>query len=96
MRVVTLIAALLILLGILYLAWQMINSNLAGRARRSQKKRKSDRVRLSRSERRAYKYAQKLYQEGNFRACAKVLESLGLLRESINILEKASLIREAA
>ncbi len=96
MRATTLIAALVILLGILYLAWQLINSNLAGRARRDQKKRKSDRRRLSRAEKRAYKYAQKLYQEGNFRGCAKILEQLGMLRESINILEKAGLIKEAA
>jgi tetratricopeptide (TPR) repeat protein len=96
MRATTLIAALIILLGILYLAWQLINSNLAGRARRDQKKRKSDRRRLSRAEKRAYRYAQKLYQEGNFRGCAKILEQLGMLRESINILEKAGLIKEAA
>jgi tetratricopeptide (TPR) repeat protein len=96
MRVSTLIAAMVILLGILYLAWQLINSNLAGRARRDQKKRKSDRRRLSRAEKRAYRYAQKLYQEGNFRGCAKILEQLGMLRESINILEKAGLIKEAA
>jgi CRP-like cAMP-binding protein/tetratricopeptide (TPR) repeat protein len=96
MRASTLIAALVILLGILYLAWQLINSNLAGRARRDLKKRKSDRRRLSRAEKRAYRYAQKLYQEGNFRGCAKILEQLGMLRESINILEKAGLIKEAA
>ncbi|WP_141731107.1 cyclic nucleotide-binding domain-containing protein [Oligoflexus tunisiensis] len=96
MRATTLIAALVILLGILYLAWQLINSNLAGRARRDQKKRKSDRRRLSRAEKRAYRYAQKLYQEGNFRGCAKILEQLGMLRESINILEKAGLIKDAA
>ncbi|HYX33666.1 MAG TPA: cyclic nucleotide-binding domain-containing protein [Oligoflexus sp.] len=96
MRATTLIAALIILLGILYLAWQLINSNLAGRARRDQKKRKSDRRRLSRAEKRAYRYAQKLYQEGNFRGCAKILEQLGMLRESINILEKAGLIKDAA
>jgi len=96
MRATTLIAALIILLGILYLVWQLINSNLAGRARRDQKKRKSDRRRLSRAEKRAYRYAQKLYQEGNFRGCAKILEQLGMLREAINILEKAGLIKDAA
>ncbi len=96
MRASTLIAALIILLSIAYLAWQMINSTLAGRARREQKKRKSDRRRLSGAEKRAYKYAQKLYQEGNFRGCSKVLEQLGMLRESINILEKAGLIKDAA
>ncbi len=96
MRATTLIAALIIFLAIAYLAWQVINSTLAGKARRDQKKRKSDRRRLSRSEKRAYKYAQKLYQEANFRGCAKILEQLGMLRESINILEKAGLIKDAA
>ncbi len=97
MRGTTLIIALIIILGIIYLGWQMVNSNLAGKARtNSDKKRSSDRLNLSRAERRAYRHAQKLYQEGNLRASAKILESLGMLRESINILEKAGLIREAA
>ncbi|MCX6130932.1 MAG: cyclic nucleotide-binding domain-containing protein [Proteobacteria bacterium] len=96
MRVITLITALCVTLGIIYLAWQLINSKLAGRARTNLKKRKSDRRRLTRTESRAYKHAQKMYQEGNFRACSKVLEQLGMLREAINILEKAGLIKEAA
>ncbi len=98
MRAPTLIIALIILLGIIYLGWQMINSNLAGKARTNttDKKRRSDRLKLTRAEKRAYRHAQKLYQEGNFRACAKILESLGMLRGAIDVLEKAGLIREAA
>lgn len=96
MRASTLIVVIAIALISLYLIWQMVNSSLAGRARGAPKKRKSDRLRLSRSERKSYKYAQKLYKEGNFRACAKILETLGMLRESINILEKGGLIREAS
>lgn len=96
MRVSVLIIAIMAILCIAYLIWQMVNSKLAGNARRSQRKRKSDRVRLTRADKLAYRQAQKLYQDGNFRGCAKALESLGLLRESITILEKAGLIREAA
>ncbi len=96
MRVGTLVAAIFIILVVIYLIWQLINSSMAGNARQNRKKRRSDRVRLGRAERKSYQQAHQLYREGNFKSSAKILESLGLLRESINILEKAGLYREAA
>lgn len=96
MRMSVLIIAILAILCIAYFIWQMVNSKRAGRSRRNQRKRKSDVVKLTRADKAAYRQAEKLFQQGNFRGCAKALESLGLLRESITILEKAGLIREAA
>lgn len=96
MRASTLIVAVVVILVITYLIWQVINSNKAGKARQDRSKRRSDRVKLGRAGRRAYKQAHELYKAGNFKACAKILESLGLLRESINVLERAGLYREAA
>lgn len=96
MRVSTLLAAIAIILVIAYLVWQVVNSSMAGKARQDRNKRRSDRLKLGRAERRSYKQAQEFYRTGNFKACAKILESLGLLRESISVLEKAGLYREAA
>jgi CRP-like cAMP-binding protein/tetratricopeptide (TPR) repeat protein len=96
MRVTTLIAVIAVALTIAYLIWQLVNSKLAGHARRNNQKRASDKVKLKGPDKAAYRQAQKLYQEGNFRASAKILESMGLVREAITILEKSGFIREAA
>ncbi|MBC7658824.1 MAG: cyclic nucleotide-binding domain-containing protein [Chitinophagaceae bacterium] len=96
MRVTTLIAVIAVGLTIAYLIWQLVNSKLAGHARRGTQKRASDKVKLKGPDKAAYRQAQKLYQEGNFRGSAKILESMGLVREAITILEKSGFIREAA
>lgn len=96
MRVPTILAVIAVALTLAYLIWQLVNSKLAGHARRNNQKRASDKVKLKGSDKAAYRQAQKLYQEGNFRGSAKVLESMGLLREAITILEKSGFIREAA
>ncbi len=96
MRATTLIGVIAVALTIAYLVWQMVNSKLAGNARRNNQNRASDRVKLKGADKAAYRQAQKLYQEGNFRGSSKILESMGLVREAITILEKAGFIREAA
>lgn len=96
MRVTTLIAVIAIAITIAYLIWQLVNSKLAGHARRNNQKRASDKVKLKGPDKAAYRQAQKLYQEGNFRGSSKILESMGLVREAITILEKSGFIREAA
>ncbi len=96
MRVSTLLFVIGVALTILYLVWHLVNSKRAGYARRNNQKRASDKVKLKGAEKSAYRQAQKLYQEGNFRGSAKVLESMGLVREAITILEKSGHIREAA
>ncbi|MBC7532446.1 MAG: cyclic nucleotide-binding domain-containing protein [Oligoflexus sp.] len=96
MRVTTLLAVIAIALTIAYLIWQLVNSKLAGHARRNNQKRTSDKVKLKGADKAAYRQAQKLYQEGNFRGSSKILESMGLVREAITILEKSGFIREAA
>lgn len=96
MRVTTLLAVIAIALTIAYLIWQLVNSKLAGHARRNNQKRASDKVKLKGADKAAYRQAQKLYQAGNFRGSSKILESMGLVREAITILEKSGFIREAA
>ncbi|MES2745873.1 MAG: cyclic nucleotide-binding domain-containing protein [Bdellovibrionota bacterium] len=96
MRVTTLLAVIAVALTFAYLAWQLVNSKLAGHARRNNQKRASDKVKLKGADKAAYRQAQKLYQEGNFRGSSKILESMGLVREAITILEKSGYIREAA
>lgn len=96
MRVPTLLAVIAIALTLAYFVWQLVNSKLGTHPRRNNQKRASDKVKLKGTDKAAYNQAQKLYQEGNFRGSAKVLESMGLLREAITILEKSGYIREAA
>jgi len=78
-----------------YTLWQFINSQNAVKARRK-RQRRSDRIRLTNQQKKVYIEAQRLYKEGKLKNCAKLLETLGMTREAISILEKGNHIPDAA
>ncbi|MFW7380163.1 MAG: cyclic nucleotide-binding domain-containing protein [Oligoflexus sp.] len=84
-----------IALCLAYVLWQFINSQNAVKARRK-RQRRSDRVKLTHQQKKVYIEAQRLYKEGKYKNCAKLLETLGMTREAISILEKAKHIHDAA
>ena len=66
------------------------------KASKEQKARSSDKVQLSREQRRLYKHSVTLGQQGNFKGAAQLLESIGMYREAVSLLEKHKLPKEAA
>lgn len=84
-----------IALCLAYVLWQFINSQNAVKARRK-RQRRSDRVKLTSQQKKVYLEAQRLYKEGKIKNCAKLLETLGMTREAITILEKGNFIHDAA
>ena len=83
-------------LFLVFRTWSSFNRSSAAKSRYGTRKRKSDRIRLSGSQKKIYKQARKQFQEGNIKASAQLLESLGMTRDAINLLESAKMINEAA
>ena len=92
----TVIILLILSAGLSYSLWTIFNSKQAKSSRKKSRKRKSDRVRLSATDKRIYRNAYEQYKKQNFKACAQLLESINYHREAINILEKHNQIHEAA
>jgi tetratricopeptide (TPR) repeat protein len=80
---------------VLYGLWQLLNIQKASKSRQK-RKRRSDRIKLTSQQKKVYLEAQRLYQAGKYRKCAKLLETLNMTREAISILEKGKYIHEAA
>ena len=95
MRPLPIILGGILLIVAIYLVWSINNNRRAVKSRR-RRNRKSDRIKLNAQQRRAYQEAQKLYKAGDYRKCARLLESLNMTREAISILEKGGHINEAA
>ena len=96
MHVNTIILLILISAGLSYSLWTIFNSKQAKSSRQQSRKRKSDRVKLSRTDKKIYNNAFEQYKLKNYKACAQLLESINYHREAINILEKHNQIHEAA
>lgn len=93
------IAFFFILVGFSGFVWQVLNiqgSRLRGRRRSEGGRRSSDKKKLSRNDRRICAQGRKLIAEGNLTQGAQLLESIGLTREAIDVLEKNNKIHEAA
>ncbi|SMF72932.1 cyclic nucleotide-binding domain-containing protein [Pseudobacteriovorax antillogorgiicola] len=90
-------ATIIAIAGILlaYGFWSVINTHNATNARR-RRQRKSDRIILTRQQKKVYQEAIRYYKQGNLKTSARMLESLNMTREAINILEKGRHIHEAA
>jgi tetratricopeptide (TPR) repeat protein len=85
--------------GFLGFAWQFANARGAkarGRRRTPEAGRRGDKRKLSRNATRQYLNAQKLLSEGSVIPASRILEQINMHRESIQILEDAGLIHEAA
>ncbi len=90
------VVAIIIAVGLLSLGlWNLFGNNKANK-RRKQRQRRSDSIKLTPQQKKMYVEARKLYKNGNLRASAKILESLGMIREAVNLFEKGQLIHEAA
>ena len=88
-----------LIINILGLKLQLVdyfNSQQARSSRQQSRKRKSDRVKLSRTDKKIYSNAYEQYKKKNYKACAQLLESINYQREAINILEKHNQIHDAA
>lgn len=89
------IIAMATVTGLFGLAAMLLLRHSKGKGK-GKKQRLSDRTKLSPHQKKIYMEARKLYKKGNFRSSAKMLESLGMVREAVNIFEKGKLIHEAA
>ena len=88
--------AIFIVASILAFAcWQVVNSRMASKSRRS-RQRTSDRIKLSKQQKKIYNEAISNFKAGNLKSSARMLASLNMHREAINILEKGNYIHEAA
>ncbi|MGE0173809.1 MAG: cyclic nucleotide-binding domain-containing protein [Oligoflexales bacterium] len=63
---------------------------------RSHGRRKGDTVKLKGYRKKIFKHAERLLKEGNALAGAQLLESIGMHREAVNVLEEGKFVREAA
>ena len=90
-------AAIVVIIGglLLFGLWNVINTHNATNSRRK-RQRKSDRVKLTRQQQQVYQEAIRHYKAGKLKSSARMLESLNMTREAINILEKGRHIHEAA
>ena len=91
----TVIAIIIIVGSLAYGLWTIKNNHNANNSR-TNKRRKSDRIKLSSHQKKLYKEAKRHFQKGNIKASAKILESLGMTREAIDLYEKGRFVHEAA
>ena len=92
---ITVLAIFIVVGALAFGLWNLKNNHRAQNAR-SNKRRKSDRIKLNSHQRKLYKEAKRHFQKGNIKASAKILESLGMIRESVDLFEKGRFIHEAA
>lgn len=78
-----------------FVYWHFSNAYKAKHGRKK-RLRRSDRVQLNRQQKAVYKEAIRQFRNGNLKSSARMLASLDMHREAINILERGRHIHEAA
>lgn len=95
-QIIALIVVTALVAAVLYVAIKHFVKPRKKSKRKSSASRQSDKRRLNRYERKAYDQALTLHRQGKSIPAAQLLESIGMMRESISVLESSGNIKEAA
>lgn len=83
-------------LVVVYALWSLNNSRFAMRRGPANKMRRTDRNVLRGHQKKIYRQAQDMLAQGNVKAAAQLLESIGMTREAVSVLERKGFIDDAA
>lgn len=92
---ISIIAIAAVLGALFYGLWSVKNHHKAHNSRKN-RRRKSDRINLNAHQKKLHKQAALEFSRGNLKSSAKILESLGMIREAVDVYEKGKFVHEAA